>query len=222
MNSLQHLKRFFQGVGCDIFKFDPVHSKPSSTFSQDLPGMPWNLNVFGTTLRTSNILKLQIWRNLRCPICLWLCAVVQSMRKNIFWFAVFMTSFILGILRSVCRVSLLQSARGLSGDMLCVNFQWSLLQRSCRGPWAETCDPTTLLNFTLTCFYFTSTNTLLCWCKLIRTLNKLNLLTSLDSCSKPGWGLLWACLDIRQKQPQNPEEEVPEAWHRFFITTIQW
>eukprot|EP00438_Fugacium_kawagutii_P036640 Skav209266 [mRNA] locus=scaffold1552:127093:129899:+ [translate_table: standard] len=24
--------------------------------------------------------------------------------------------------------------------------------------------------------------------------------------------LLWACLDIRQKPSQNPEEEVPEAW----------
>ncbi|CAL1161464.1 unnamed protein product [Cladocopium goreaui] len=78
-------------VASDIFKFDPVHSKPSSTFSQDLPAMPWNLNIFG-----------------------------------------------------------------VSGDMLCINFQWSLLARSCKG-------------------------------------------------------LLWACLDVKRAERQNPEEEVPEA-----------
>eukprot|EP00913_Durusdinium_trenchii_P014329 g13442.t1 len=55
-------------LGSDILRFDAVHSKPSHTFSQDLPEMPSNIHILG-----------------------------------------------------------------VSGEMLCILFQWATLARSCKG-----------------------------------------------------------------------------------------
>ena len=40
-----------QGLGSDILRFDAVHSKPSHTFSQNLPEMPSNIHILGACFR---------------------------------------------------------------------------------------------------------------------------------------------------------------------------
>ena len=87
-----------RGVASEIFKFDPVHSQPSGTYSQDLPAMPSNLNIFGSTLTVKGscrpVSKCALARGLLWPF--WIC-------------------------------------QGVADDMLCINFQWNLLARSCKG-----------------------------------------------------------------------------------------
>ena len=91
-----------RGVGSEIFKFDPVHSQPSGTYSQDLPAMPSNLNVFGSTLTVKDSYRPGLSKRalqlpeVCCDLSVWIC-------------------------------------QGVADDMLCINFQWNLLARSCKG-----------------------------------------------------------------------------------------
>ena len=91
-----------RGVGSEIFKFDPVHSQPSGTYSQDLPAMPSNLNVFGSTLTVKGSYRPGLSkRALQLP--------------------------------EVCCDLSVRICQGVADDMLCINFQWNLLARSCKG-----------------------------------------------------------------------------------------
>ena len=91
-----------RGVGSEIFKFDPVHSQPSGTYSQDLPAMPSNLNVFGSTLTVKDSYRPGLSkRALQLP--------------------------------EVCCDLSVRICQGVADDMLCINFQWNLLARSCKG-----------------------------------------------------------------------------------------